>query len=102
HFDPVDTALDPDREHAFTVELLDSDLTLTVPATRSLLDVLHETGIDVPCDCGEGLCGTCEIEVEAGGIDHRDRVLTRAERAEGRRMMACCSRAAGDRLKVRL
>ena len=32
----------------------------------------------------------------------RDRVLTRAERAEGRRMMACCSRAAGDRLKVRL
>lgn len=102
HFDPVDTALDPDRDHAFTVELLDSDLTLTVPATRSLLDVLHETGIDVPCDCGEGLCGTCEIEVADGGIDHRDRVLTRTERAEGRRMMACCSRAAGDRLKVRL
>ena len=37
-----------------------------------------------------------------GAIDHRDLVLTSAERAEGRRMMACCSRARDARLVLGL
>jgi ferredoxin len=52
-------------------------------------------GVDVPSDCGEGLCGTCEVAVIAGEIEHRDIVLTAAEQREGRRMMACCSRGRG-------
>jgi len=56
----------------------------------------------VQSDCQEGLCGSCEVRVLAGDIDHRDLVLTRAERAEGRRMMACCSRARGGRLVLAL
>jgi len=88
-------ALDPSREQAFEVELRDSGLTLAVPADRSLLDALRAANIDLPSDCGEGLCGSCEVRVLAGTVDHRDVVLTRAERAQGDRMMACCSRAAG-------
>jgi ferredoxin len=56
----------------------------------------------VPSDCEEGLCGTCEVNVIAGEVDHRDKVLSGAERAEGRRMMACCSRARGGKLVLAL
>jgi hypothetical protein len=33
-----------------------------------------------------------------GAIDHRDQVLTAGERADGKSMMVCVSRAAGNRL----
>lgn len=102
HFSTDLGTLDPSKEHAFTVELRDSVLTLTVPADQTLLDTLAGAGIDVACDCREGLCGSCEVAVLEGGIDHRDRVLSRAERAAGDRMMSCCSRAAGGRLVLGL
>lgn len=101
HFNPADTTLDPAREHAFTAELTDSGLTVEVPADRTLLQALRGVGIDVPSDCEEGLCGSCELAVIDGDIDHRDRVLTTAERAGGDRMMSCCSRAQGRRLVLR-
>lgn len=103
HFSTRETGLDPAKESAFEVELHDSGLTLSVAADTTLLDAIRAVGIDVASDCREGLCGSCEIEVLEGEIDHRDVVLTRAERAENRRMMACCSRAKnGGRLKLAL
>ncbi|MCY0148144.1 cytochrome P450/oxidoreductase [Hoeflea sp. G2-23] len=87
---------------SFEIELEDSNLTLTVPAGETLLDVVRAAGIDVPSDCEEGLCGSCEVRVLEGGVDHRDRVLSTAERAEGGRMMACCSRSAGGMLRLAL
>jgi len=35
-------------------------------------------------------------------VDHRDKVLTKAERAARQRMMACCSRAAGQKIVLAL
>jgi len=96
------SGLDPAKEHAFTVELRDSDLTVEVPADRTLYDVLKSTGIDIPMECGEGLCGTCEARVIEGEVDHRDRVLTKAERTRGERIMTCCSRARGGKLVLGL
>ena len=103
HFSTRDKGLDPAHEQTFEVELKDSGLTLTVAADATLLDTIRAAGIDVASDCCEGLCGSCEVEVLEGEIEHRDVVLTRAERAENRRMMACCSRARdGGRLKLAL
>ncbi len=103
HFSAHDTGLDPDKETAFQVELKDSGLTLDVAANETLLDAILAAGIDIACDCREGLCGSCEVEVLEGEIDHRDMVLTRAERAENRRMMSCCSRSqAGGKVKLAL
>lgn len=93
HFHLAQGGLDPDKEQAFEVELKDSGLTLQVPPTQTLLDTLRAANVDVPSDCGEGLCGSCEVHVIEGDIDHRDVVLTRSERQENRKMMACCSRA---------
>ncbi|WP_349358072.1 cytochrome P450/oxidoreductase [Stappia sp.] len=103
HFSTANAGLDPDNETAFDVELKDSGLTLHVGADQTLLDAIQAAGIDVASDCCEGLCGSCEVTVLDGEIDHRDKVLTRGERAESRRMMACCSRARnGARIKLAL
>lgn len=91
--------LDPSREQAFEVVLQDTRLTVRVPPDRTLLQCLRAAGVDVPSDCEEGLCGTCEVSVLEGEIDHRDSVLSTSERATNRRMMTCCSRArCGKRL----
>lgn len=102
HFSAVGTKLDPENEKPFEVELKDSQLSVQVPAEQTLLEALRGVGVDVPSDCEEGLCGTCEVNVLAGEIDHRDKVLSAAERAEGRRMMTCCSRSRGSKLVLAL
>jgi len=103
HFSAAEALLNPDRETAFQVELTDSGLVVDVNTDESMLDALRAAGIDVPSDCEEGLCGTCEVAVEEGDIDHRDKVLTAAERQSNDRMLSCCSRAQGGcRLKVSL
>ncbi|MEZ5792761.1 MAG: cytochrome P450/oxidoreductase [Nitratireductor sp.] len=102
HFNASDSLLDPDNEHGFKVVLKDSGLTLDVRADQTLLQALGDAGIDINCDCREGLCGSCEAEVIDGEIDHRDKVLSKSERAEGKRMMTCCSRARSQRIVLAL
>lgn len=100
HFESTLGTLDPRKEHAFEVELKDSGLTLPVRADQTLLAALRAANIDVQSDCEEGLCGSCEVRVLSGDVDHRDMVLTRAEREAGQRMMSCCSRACGGQRLV--
>ncbi|HEF4733204.1 cytochrome P450/oxidoreductase [Burkholderia multivorans] len=103
HFVSTKAALDPSKEQPFEVELKDSGITLTVAANQTVLDALQHANIDVQSDCREGLCGSCEVRVLAGRVDHRDSVLTRAERDAHDRMMTCCSRACGgERLVLEL
>lgn len=102
HFHSTLGTLDPDREHAFEAELKDSGLVVTVRPDQTLLAALRAANIDVQSDCEEGLCGSCEVSVLAGDIDHRDVVLTRAEREANRKMMSCCSRACGQRIVLAL
>ena len=101
HFVPKDLGT-PLRSAAFEVELISCALTLTVPADRTVLDVVTEHGVPVLSSCREGICGTCETRVVSGGIDHRDSVLTPGEQAAGNTMMICVSRAAGPRLVLEL
>jgi cytochrome P450/ferredoxin-NADP reductase len=102
HFESTLATLDPSKEQAFEVELKDSGLVLTVPPDRTLLATLRAANVDVQSDCEEGLCGSCEVRVLSGQVDHRDVVLTRTERDAHDRMMACCSRACGGRLVLEL
>lgn len=102
HFSNATPQLDPAHEKNFEVELRNADLTLQVPADKTILEVLHASNVDVQCDCEEGLCGTCEIDVVEGEIDHRDTVLSPAQRKANDRMMVCCSRASSQRLVLDL
>lgn len=102
HFSTTDTLLDPKNEHGFNVVLKDSGLTLEIRSDQTLFQALSDAGIDINCDCQEGLCGSCEAQVVEGEIDHRDKVLSKAERAEGMRMMTCCSRAKNKSITLAL
>ena len=102
HFTSEVAALDASREHGFEAELRDSSMTVRVAADQTLLQALRSAGHDVPSDCGEGLCGACEVAVLDGAIDHRDKVLSKSERAAQNRMMACCSRSAEGKILLAL
>lgn len=82
----------------FTVELRRSGKEFFIPEGRTIMEVLHEAGIRVAYSCQSGVCGTCETRVLEGQPDHRDQLLSESEKARGRTMMICCSRALSDRL----
>jgi ferredoxin-NADP reductase len=90
------------EEHGFSVELAQSGITLTVPADRSIFDVVQEAGVSVIGSCLEGICGTCETFIVSGEVDHRDSVLSEEEHEANETMMICVSRCRGDRLVLDL
>ncbi|GHH05651.1 PDR/VanB family oxidoreductase [Streptomyces rubradiris] len=92
----------PLRDGAFEVELARSGITVTVPPDRSVLRAVEEAGVRVLSSCRAGTCGTCETTVLEGTVDHRDSLLTPAEREAHDTMMICVSRAAGPRLVLDL
>ena len=96
----------PDQLNAtsgeFEVVLSRSGLRLTVPADRTVLDVIREKLPDVPYSCEEGYCGTCETPVTAGVPDHRDTVIDPSERPTATTMMICVSRCDSPVLELDL
>ncbi|MCF3948205.1 PDR/VanB family oxidoreductase [Acidiphilium iwatense] len=75
-----------------TVQLAKSGKTFEVQADKTILDALLEAGIDVEFGCKEGICGACETNVLSGYPDHRDGVLSQAEKDSNKVMMICVSR----------
>ncbi|CAN5225370.1 hypothetical protein BH11ACT2_BH11ACT2_05420 [soil metagenome] len=98
-FEPDLAALSAPTE-AFVVRLAESKQTLEVPQDSSILDVVESAGISWPYSCREGTCGTCETRILSGIADHRDAVLTPAERRANEYMMICVSRAATPELEL--
>lgn len=90
------------RDTGFEVVLARSGLTLTVPQDATILQTVRAAGVEVLFSCTEGTCGTCETDVLEGTPDHRDSLLTAAERAAGETLMICVSRCRGDRLVLDL
>lgn len=86
----------------FTVVLARSGLEIRVPEGKTILDALLEAGVEVPHACVEGVCGSCETKVVEGVPDHRDVVLSEAERGRNNTMMVCCSGSKSERLVLDL
>lgn len=78
-------------EGGFRVTLARTGRTIAVPPGSTILDALVAAGLEPPCSCLEGVCGTCETRIIEGVADHRDRVLSPQERAANKTMMLCCS-----------
>ncbi|HEY1395831.1 2Fe-2S iron-sulfur cluster-binding protein [Roseateles sp.] len=96
----VETAKPGDR--AFVVHLVRSGKDIVVPADRSILEAAEAQGVRVPASCRIGNCGTCATRVVAGAPEHRDEVLTDAQKTEERLMCVCVSRTAGEELTLDL
>jgi vanillate O-demethylase ferredoxin subunit len=86
----------------FTVKLARSGRVVRIQAGQSILDGLQAIGMEPLWSCREGVCGTCEVRVLEGKPDHRDVVLSSAEKAGNQRMMICCSGALSEQLVLDL
>jgi ferredoxin-NADP reductase len=75
---------------------------IDVSAEETLLEALERAGAGVPSMCRGGVCGECRTPVRSGRVDHRDLVLSAAEKDSGRWIMPCVSRAAGGVLELAL
>lgn len=89
-------------ETHFEIHLARSGLTLEVPATKSILEVLQENGVYVPTSCETGVCGTCLTRLLEGVADHRDDYQMDDEKAANTYVALCISRAVTDRLVLDL
>lgn len=86
---------------AFHVELHRSGLIIDVPADRTILHAVRDVAPGIPTGCEQGICGACRATVLAGEPEHRDDLLSSAERAAGA-MLICVSRARSERLTLDL
>jgi phthalate 4,5-dioxygenase reductase subunit len=80
----------------FKVRLARSNTVLEIPVGTSILEIMRAHGLRAPSSCESGTCGTCKMRLIAGEVNHRDLVLTAAERVDN--IMICVSRAKNDEL----
>lgn len=82
----------------FTIELASSGRKIEVGEHETMLEALEEAGVPVSSLCRGGACGECRSAVVSGTPDHRDHFLTDDEKAAGKYVMPCVSRACGATL----
>jgi phthalate 4,5-dioxygenase reductase component len=85
---------------AFSVRLSRSGGVVEIPPDRSILETLRACGHALASSCESGSCGTCRTRLIDGEADHRDLVLSDAERAG--HIMICVSRAHSSELVLDL
>lgn len=95
--EPTAEALD-----TFQVVCQRSAVTVEVSNDTSILEALEDADIPILSSCLEGICGTCEATVLEGTPDHRDSMLTDAERASGNKILTCVSRSRSEKLVLDL
>lgn len=86
----------------FQVRIASTGETFEVTSDESLLQALRRRGHGVTSLCEEGICGSCCISLLEGEADHRDFVLTDAEKSGQTMILACCSRAKSASLTLDL
>jgi ferredoxin len=79
------------ENHPFTLALRDGRR-IEVRADQSAAEALIAAGIAVDLKCSDGLCGVCKCGVLEGAVEHRDFVLSSAQKRS--EMILCQSRAA--------
>jgi len=77
----------------FDVRVASTGQTVRVDEKTSIVDALASIGIEVDTSCGEGVCGTCMVDVVSGEPEHRDHCLSKAERASNNVICCCISRS---------
>ena len=86
----------------FEVVLNKSGKTIAVGKDESIIDALLLHNVKVEYTCLQGTCGSCVATVLDGAVDHRDAVLSEAEKGVGRQMCLCVSRAKNDKIVLDL
>jgi vanillate O-demethylase ferredoxin subunit len=77
----------------FDVVLASSGRRVSVGPDSTIVEALAAIGVEIDTSCGEGICGTCIVDVIDGTPDHRDHCLSKAERAANKTLCCCVSRS---------
>jgi vanillate O-demethylase ferredoxin subunit len=93
HFAPTAAVKPVAANEPFEVYLSRRRMTLTVPADKTILEVVRAAGVEADSSCEAGICSTCETRLISGRADHRDEILSEAEKADNKKILICCSRA---------
>jgi len=80
--------------HPFLLKLKNSGKEFLIPADKTASDVLEENGIQIDVKCSDGICGVCKCGLVSGEVEHRDFVLSKAQRKES--IILCQSRASEE------
>jgi ferredoxin-NADP reductase len=102
HFELFTPAKAEATDQAFEVVLARSGRSVWVPVDKTILETLLDAGEEPLSDCRRGECGVCVTEVLAGDPLHRDYYLTESEKAAGKSMCICVSRARSAKLVLDL
>ncbi|MDI3403155.1 PDR/VanB family oxidoreductase [Streptomyces cavernicola] len=100
HLERFTPATATEGNTAFEVELRRTGGTVEVPADETILAAVRKKLPSVAYSCEQGFCGTCQLRVVAGEVDHRDELLDDEERRDS--MLICVSRARGEKLVLDL
>jgi len=94
----------PPTGDAFEVFLARAGRSVQVPPDQTLLEAIEAAGVDVPYLCRGGVCGFCQTRVVEcdGELLHHDHFLSDADKARGKSIMPCVSRARGARVVLDL
>jgi ferredoxin-NADP reductase len=87
----------PEKDKAVVLELACSNKLLQVRGDQPLLAALRDAGVPARFDCCVGDCGTCAVKILEGEAEHRDHVLSDAQKAEGF-ICVCVSRSKTEKL----
>ncbi len=98
HYELFSADVDDSHNTAFDVVVHSTGQVVRVPADKTIIEALEEAGLDPLYDCQRGDCGICQCDVIEGEPDHRDVILTDAEKASGKVMQICVSRSKTPRL----
>jgi len=85
----------PPLDKVFNVTIKSSGKVFSIPGDQDLATYLNENGVHVPTSCEQGMCKTCKTKILEGEPDHRDQVLTEADKAQGF-FLPCISRGKTD------
>ncbi|MGI9422384.1 MAG: PDR/VanB family oxidoreductase [Hyphomicrobiaceae bacterium] len=98
HFELFASPASHAGDQPFEIEISSTGQVFSIPADKTIVEVLEAEGVDVMYDCQRGDCGICQTNIVSGEPDHRDVVLSESERASGKVMQICVSRAKSPRL----
>jgi vanillate O-demethylase ferredoxin subunit len=79
------------EDRPFRVRLARQGGEYTIGPGETILAVLRRHGIAIKSSCELGYCGICTVRYVAGEPEHRDALLSAADRA--RYVLICCARA---------